>query len=43
MTWASPRCVQELATFLGHQNRTQGCGVVLPATAPLAGTLVIGQ
>ena len=24
MTWAGPRCVQELATFLGPQNRTQG-------------------
>ena len=27
ITWAGPRCVQELATFLGPQNRTQGrCG-----------------
>ena len=24
MTWAGPRCVQEAATFLGPQNRTQG-------------------
>ena len=24
ITWAGPRCVQELATFLGPQNRTQG-------------------
>ena len=24
ITWAGPRCVQELATFLGLQNRTQG-------------------
>ena len=28
ITWAGPRCVQELATFLGPQNRTQGrCGI----------------
>ena len=27
MTWAGPRCVQELANILGPQNRTQGhCG-----------------
>ena len=24
ITWAGPRCVQELGTFLGPQNRTQG-------------------
>ena len=24
ITWAGPRCVQELATILGPQNRTQG-------------------
>ena len=24
ITWASPRYVQELATILGPQNRTQG-------------------
>ena len=24
ITWAGPRCVQEAATFLGPQNRTQG-------------------
>ena len=24
ITWAAPRCVQELGTFLGPQNRTQG-------------------
>ena len=24
ITWAGPRCVQELATFLGPQNRTLG-------------------
>ena len=28
MTWAGPRYVQELATFLGPQNRTQGRCVV---------------
>ena len=28
ITWTSPRYVQELATILGPQNRTQGsCGV----------------
>ena len=28
ITWASPRYVQELATILGPQNRTQGwCGL----------------
>ena len=30
ITWAGPRCVQELATFLGPQNRTQGrCALYL--------------
>ena len=24
MTWAGPRCVQELANILGPQNRIQG-------------------
>ena len=24
ITWADPRCVQELTTILGPQNRTQG-------------------
>ena len=27
-TWASPRYVQELATILGPQNRTQGSCVL---------------
>ena len=29
ITWAGPRCVQEAAAILGHQNCTQGrCGVI---------------
>ena len=28
ITWASPRYVQEVATILGPQNRTQGSCVV---------------
>ena len=30
ITWASPRCVQELTTILGPQNRTQGSCDLLP-------------
>ena len=30
ITWAGPRCVQELATFLAPQNRIQGrCELVV--------------
>ena len=33
ITWPGPRCVQELATFLGPQNRTQGrCGMLSNST-----------
>ena len=37
ITWAGPRCVQELATFLGPQNRTQGrcVGLIIYVTLAL--------
>ena len=35
ITWAGPRCVQELATFLEPQNRTQGrCEVFCVELSP---------
>ena len=30
ITWAGPRCVQELATILASQNRVQGRCVLFP-------------
>ena len=40
ITWADPRCVQEAATFLGPQNRTQGrCVLQKAGVTELFGTL----